>query len=94
MLFVVRMEVHIPHDFPPDKAHEIKAREKEYSQQLQRDGKWRHLWRVVGEYSNVSIFDAESNDELHTMLNALPLFPYMDIKVKALANHPSSIVQE
>ena len=49
---------------------------------------------LVGEYANVSIFDAASNDELHTMLNNLPLFPYMEIKVKPLANHPSSIVQE
>ena len=94
MLYMVEMIVKIPHSKDPEVVNEIKAREKAYSQQLQRDGKWRHLWRVVGEYSNVSIFDAESNDELHTMLNALPLFPYMDIKVKALANHPSSIVQE
>ncbi len=94
MLYMVEMIVKIPHSMDPVVVNEIKAREKAYSQQLQRDGKWRHLWRVVGEYSNVSIFDAESNDELHTMLNALPLFPYMDIKVKALANHPSSIVQE
>ena len=91
---MVEMVVQIPATLAPEVADEIKRKEKAYSQQLQRDGKWRHLWRVVGEYANVSIFDAASNDELHTMLNALPLFPYMDIKVKALANHPSSIVQE
>ena len=94
MLYMVEMIVKIPHAMDPVVVAEIKAKEKAYSQQLQKDGKWRHLWRVVGEYSNVSIFDAASNDELHTMLNNLPLFPYMDIKVKALANHPSSIVQE
>ena len=91
MLYMVEMIVKIPHSMDPEVVNEIKAREKAYSQQLQRDGKWRHLWRVVGEYSNVSIFDAESNDELHTMLNALPLFPYMDINVTALARHPSAI---
>lgn len=53
-----------------------------------------HIWRVVGEYANVSIFDVQSNDELHSLLSGLPLFPYMQIKVKPLANHPSSIVQE
>jgi len=94
MLYMVEMVVKIPHTMPAEVAAEIKAREKAYSQQLQKEGKWRHLWRVVGEYSNVSIFDAASNDELHTMLNNLPLFPYMEIKVKPLANHPSSIVQE
>lgn len=94
MLYMVEMIVRIPSTLDPEVAAQIKQAEKEYSQNLQREGKWRHLWRVVGEYANVSIFDAQDNDELHTMLSSLPLFPYMEIKVKPLANHPSSIVQE
>jgi muconolactone D-isomerase len=50
-------------------------REKKYSQQLQRAGKWPHLWRIVGQYANFSIFDVASNDELHQILSNLPLFP-------------------
>ena len=91
MLFLVRTDVRIPADMPATQADEIKAREKAYSQDLQRQGKWPHIWRVVGEYANYSIFDAESNDELHTMLSGLPLFPYMEIHVTPLARHPSSI---
>jgi muconolactone D-isomerase len=91
MLFLVRMDVKIPADMPAAQADEIKAREKAYSQDLQRQGKWPHLWRVVGEYANYSVFDAESNDELHSMLSSLPLFPYMEIHVTPLARHPSSI---
>jgi len=91
MLFLVRMDVQIPHDMPADTADEIKAREKAYSQDLQRQGKWQGLYRVVGEYANYSLFDVESNDELHTLLSALPLFPYMKIHVTPLAKHPSSI---
>jgi len=91
MLFLVRMDVQIPHDIPADTADEIKAREKAYSQDLQRQGKWQALYRVVGEYANYSLFDVESNDELHTLLSALPLFPYMKIHVTPLAKHPSSI---
>jgi muconolactone D-isomerase len=91
MLFIVRMDVHLPADMPPEKAEEIKAREKAYSQSLQRDGRWPHLWRVVGEYSNYSVFDVSGNDELHEILSDLPLFPYMDIKVTPLAHHPSAI---
>lgn len=91
MLFLVRMDVNIPADMPAEEASAIKAVEKAYSQDLQQQGKWRHIWRVVGEYSNYSVFDAESNDELHTMLSGLPLFPYMDISVTPLAKHPSDI---
>ncbi|CAB5687035.1 Muconolactone Delta-isomerase [Delftia tsuruhatensis] len=91
MLYLVRMDVKIPHDLPADVAAEIKAREKAYSQQLQHDGRWPHIWRVVGEYANYSVFDVASNDELHELLQGLPLFPYMEIQVTPLARHPSAI---
>jgi muconolactone D-isomerase len=85
------MDVNLPPDMPAEVANEIKAREKAYSQDLQRSGKWRHIWRLVGEYANYSIFDVESNAELHDILSALPLFPYMEISVTPLCRHASSI---
>lgn len=91
MLYLVRMDVHIPLDMPDAAAADIKAREKAYSQELQRTGTWRHLWRVVGEYANYSVFDVASNDALHELLSKLPLFPYMQIQVTPLAQHPSAI---
>lgn len=91
MLYLVRMDVRIPTGADPKQMDEIKAREKAYSQELQRDGRWVHLWRVVGEYANYSVFDVGSNDELHQLLSALPLFPYMEIHVTPLAQHPSAI---
>ncbi|QEZ46913.1 muconolactone Delta-isomerase [Cupriavidus oxalaticus] len=91
MLYLVRMDVNLPHDMPAAQADEIKAREKAYAQDLQRQGQWLHLYRVVGEYANYSVFDVESNEALHNLLSALPLFPYMKIAVTPLAPHPSSI---
>lgn len=91
MLYLVRMDVNIPRDLPAAEANEIKAREKAYSQDLQRDGRWKSLWRVVGEYANYSVFDVASNDELHQLLQGLPLFPFMTIQVTPLAAHPSAI---
>jgi muconolactone D-isomerase len=85
------MEVNIPSSVSEQESAKIKSLEKEYSQNLQKSGKWPHLWRVVGEYANYSIFDVESNDDLHTILSGLPLFPYMKIQVTPLAKHPSSI---
>jgi muconolactone D-isomerase len=91
MLFHVKMDVRIPADMDPRVRADTLAREKAYSQELQRTGKWPHIWRIVGEYANYSIFDAESNDELHQLLSGLPLFPYMDIEVTPLAVHPSDV---
>ena len=91
MLFHVRMDVNLPADMDPQVRTELVGREKAYSQGLQREGKWPHIWRVVGEYANYSIFDVDSNDELHQILSRLPLFPYMNIKVTPLAQHPSDV---
>lgn len=91
MLFHVRMDVRIPHDLPSDEAAEIIAREKAYSQELQRSGKWRHIWRIAGRYANYSVFDVIDNSELHEILSGLPLFKFMDIEVAPLLRHPSAI---
>ncbi|WP_028933794.1 muconolactone Delta-isomerase [Pseudonocardia spinosispora] len=91
MLFHVTMDVDIPADLDAGVRADTVAREKAYSQDLQRQGKWRHIWRVVGQYSNVSVFDVDSTDELHDILWNLPLFPYMSVKVTPLCPHPSAI---
>ncbi|WP_140720690.1 MULTISPECIES: muconolactone Delta-isomerase [Gammaproteobacteria] len=94
MLFHVRMDVNIPGDLDPQIRTDTIAREKAYSQELQKCGKWRHIWRIAGEYANYSIFDVESNEELHNLLAGLPLFPYMKISVTPLLRHPSSIRED
>jgi muconolactone D-isomerase len=85
------MNVNLPASMPPEEAATLKQTEKDLAQRLQREGKWRHLWRIAGQYANVSIFDVDSVDELHTLLTSLPLFPYMHIDVMPLCRHPSSV---
>lgn len=94
MLFHVFMDVKIPRDLPAAEVAEIVAREKAYSHELQRSGKWRHIWRIAGHYANFSIFDVRDNAELHEILSGLPLFPFMDIKVTPLLRHPSAIRED
>lgn len=91
MLFQVEMTVNIPTDADPAWIDRLKAEEKAVSQDLQRQGKWRHIWRVVGKYRNTSLFDVDDAAELHEILLSLPLFPFMDVTVTALCRHPSSI---
>jgi muconolactone D-isomerase len=91
MLYHVRMDVRPPHDIDPKRFETLKADEKTRAQELQRSGKWRHLWRIAGQYSNISILDVDSHDELHAILSNLPLFPFMEITVTPLAKHPSAI---
>lgn len=91
MKFLCEMTVNFPDDMPAEKLAEYQAREKEYSQALQHAGEFVAIYRVVGRYANVSIFDVESNDRLHEILAGFPMFPYMDVRTTALAKHPNSI---
>ncbi|WP_103340776.1 muconolactone Delta-isomerase [Amycolatopsis sp. CA-126428] len=91
MLFHVRMDVTIPPGLDvTDRVAEEKARALE----LQRASVWVHLWRIVGYYSNFSVFDVASNDELHGILSSLPLYPFMRIEVTPLATHPSDLAAQ
>jgi muconolactone D-isomerase len=88
------MDVKLPPDMDPGVAAELKASERAYSQALQRSGKWRHIWRIAGEYANYSVLDVDDNQELHELLSGLPLFPYMEISIDPLCRHPSSIRED
>ena len=91
MLFQVEMDVRLPHDFSAEKVEALKQTERARAQELQRAGIWRHLWRVAGRYSNVSIFDVSCPQDLHDILSSLPLFPFMDVRITALCRHPSTV---
>ncbi|WP_133623864.1 muconolactone Delta-isomerase [Erwinia sp. LJJL01] len=91
MLFHVTMDVNLPQTMAENVASELKAREKAYSQALQRRGKWRHIWRIAGHYANVSVFDVDSVEELHQLLSELPLYPFMTMQIVPLCRHPSAV---
>lgn len=85
------MTVTIPHDAEPARIDALKREERERARALQREGVWRHLWRVAGEYRNLSVFDVEDPAQLNDILMSLPLFPFMAMRITALCRHPSSI---
>lgn len=91
MLFLARMDVTFPQHLSTEEIADFQQREKQYSAALQGSGKMQGLWRIVGEYANHSLFEVESNDELHAILSGFPMYAYMKIKVTALAKHPNSL---
>ena len=89
--FAVRMTVELPPDMDPEARSDLLAREKAWSQQWQRSGEWVSIWRCVGEYANLSIFEVRDNEQLHEILWGLPLFPYWTCLVPPVALPPSDI---
>jgi muconolactone D-isomerase len=47
------------------------------------------LWRIAGKRENVGIWRAKDANELHAALSSLPFFPYLQIEVTPLAEHPN-----
>ena len=91
MLFRVTIAVRPPRGVDAATLKQLGAQEHERAAELQRGGKWLHLWRVAGKWANVSIFSVESPAELHEILESLPLRPFMDVEVTALCRHPGSL---
>jgi muconolactone D-isomerase len=93
MLFHVKMRVHIPRNTDATEVEELNHKEHERAKELQESGVWVHLWRVAGQFENISVFNVDSPAELHDVVNSLPLYPFMRLEVTALCHHPGSIRQ-
>ena len=94
MLCHVEIVIRIPNDVDSETIKALSAAEIERAKALQREGKWLHIWRIVGKWANVGVFRLKDGAELHEILTSLPLYPYMKIKVIALCPHPASIEDE
>src|SRR5260221_3633365 len=77
MLYCVQMDVRVPHDVDPARLERLKAEEKARAEELQRAGKWRHLWRVAGGHAKVSIPALGDPHQLHAGPSAPPLLPLL-----------------
>jgi muconolactone D-isomerase len=92
VLYLVHMQVGIPAGIESAELERLQSEERVVSHRLQSEGKWRHLWRVTGEFANYSVFDVDSHDELHNLLTSLPLYRFMtSIHVIPLTRHPSAL---
>lgn len=93
MMFMVQMQVTKPFGMDDDVWSSLLEKERAYSQAYQQDGTWQHLWRVAGKFANVSIIEADSAEALHEILTGLPLFPFIEMEITALCQHPNAIAR-
>ena len=88
MEFLVHIDVSLPDGLPEERRRELIAAEHRRGQELIDQGVLVRIWRLPGRFANVSLYRAADATELHAALVSLPLWPYMDIHVEALAVHP------
>jgi muconolactone D-isomerase len=91
MKFLVNITIDLPPSMPKDERADLLARELERGNELIASGELVGIWRVPGRRANVSIYEVADADALHTALSSLPLFPWLDVQVQALATHPLGV---
>jgi muconolactone D-isomerase len=47
------------------------------------------IWRRTGQKSNVGIWVAPDATQLHTAISSLPFFPWLEVEIWPLAEHPN-----
>ena len=88
MEFLVRIEVRLPPDMPQAEREALLAAEAVRGRELIAEGLLVRIWRVPGRFANVSLYQAEDATAVHAAVSSLPLWPWMDVRVEALARHP------
>lgn len=89
MEFLVEIDVNWPPDGDSDRKTALVEAEAARASELAEAGTLVRLWRTPGRWSNVGIWSVDDADELHSALTSLPFYPWLDIRVRPLAQHPN-----
>lgn len=87
MDFLVRIDFRMC-DVPADELAPLLAAEDRRARELIAEGTLVRIWRVPGTRANVGLWSAPSAGALHDALASLPLWPWFEISVEPLAEHP------
>jgi muconolactone D-isomerase len=85
--FLVRIEVRLPPSLPVAERADLLERERERGLALRAAGTIEDIWRIPGRQANFGIWRAADASELHEALCSLPVWPWTEIEVTALADH-------
>jgi muconolactone D-isomerase len=88
MEFLVEIEVSLPGDMPEAQRADLMAAEHAHGRELRRRGTIQRIWRIPGRLQNVGIWEAGDATEVHEAISGLPLYPWIQARVTALARHP------
>jgi muconolactone D-isomerase len=92
MDYLVEFTITIPDDAPPAETERRLAGETSRVAELAAQGNVLRVWKPLpddGRQRAVGLYRAASDQELEGILDSLPLRPWMDIRVTALAEHPN-----
>lgn len=86
--FLVNIKIEWPRDLSDEAIRQLSADERTMAAERASSGHLVRMWRVPGRRENWGLWRAEDATELHDIISALPVWPYMDVTVHPLAGHP------
>jgi len=89
MELLVHITIALPPEMSDNERQALYAAERVQAASLAAAGRLVRLWRIPGRTANWGLWHASDATELHDALTSLPLWPYMNIEVTALAKHPN-----
>jgi muconolactone D-isomerase len=92
MEYLVDFITTIPDDAPPAEVEQRVAGETTRVAELAAQGHALRVWKPLpedGRQRALGLYRAASHEELEAILNSLPLRPWMEVSVTALAKHPN-----
>jgi muconolactone D-isomerase len=88
--FLVEITTVIPDGTAHAEVDALRAAEAVRAKELAATGHLGRLWRPVGEMRSIGLWRADSEADLHTsVLDTLPLRPWMTVAVTPLEPHPN-----
>lgn len=88
MRFMLNIQVKLPGEWGPEQRAEITRREIAVAVDLMHRGVMRRVFRIVGRTGSFAIWETESLEQLHELVQTLPMFPFMTIAVTPIIKHP------
>ncbi len=88
MKFLLNIQVHLPGEWSQEQRKDMIRRETEAAVELMHRRILRRTFRIVGQLANFSIWETQTPEELHAVLQSLPMYPYMTVTVTSIIKHP------
>jgi muconolactone D-isomerase len=85
--FLAHLKFAYPASLSPAARKKLVEEEEEAIAELVKTGHFLRAWRVPGTRERWTLWKAKDATEFHTMISKLPLWPYIDATVHALAAH-------
>jgi len=88
MEFLINIRITWPEGMDSEYKDSVSQAERRRAAELAEAGHLVRMWRVPGRTDNWGLWRAADPTEMHAIISSLPVWPWMDVTVHALAVHP------